>query len=74
MWPTQGRLGAMNNQEIEVELVSNTIRRYEYGLTVSIQGVGKDVMTLPIAAKYATHFMQINSRLFALQTVLHMYS
>ena len=50
--PTQGRLGAMSSQEIEVELVSNSIRRYEYGLTVSIQGVGQDVMTLPITAKY----------------------
>uniref|UniRef100_A0A3Q1FMQ5 HYDIN/VesB/CFA65-like Ig-like domain-containing protein n=1 Tax=Acanthochromis polyacanthus TaxID=80966 RepID=A0A3Q1FMQ5_9TELE len=38
----------------DVTLCSNTVKRYRLGLTVDVEGVGKEILTLPINARLDT--------------------
>lgn len=49
--PSGGTLGPCSDASIKVELCSNTVKKYDVGLVVDIQGVGEEVVTLPISAK-----------------------
>lgn len=44
---------------IQVTLCSNTVRRYRLALVVDVEGVGKEIMTLPINARSDT-FTDVN--------------
>ncbi|KAJ3596857.1 hypothetical protein NHX12_003257 [Muraenolepis orangiensis] len=46
-----GTIRAMSDETIEVTLCSNTVRTYRLALVVDVQGVGQDVMALPINAR-----------------------
>lgn len=39
---------------LQVTLCSNTVRRYRQALVVDVQGVGKEIMALPINARSDT--------------------
>ena len=49
--PSAGTLPPQSEQEIKVEICSNTIKRYELHLVVDVEGVGEEVVTLPISAR-----------------------
>uniref|UniRef100_UPI003AADF4DB hydrocephalus-inducing protein homolog n=1 Tax=Centroberyx gerrardi TaxID=166262 RepID=UPI003AADF4DB len=49
--PASGTVRAMSDATIEVTLCSNTVRRYRLALVVDVDGVGEEVMTLPINAR-----------------------
>ncbi|XP_028313928.1 hydrocephalus-inducing protein homolog [Gouania willdenowi] len=49
--PDTDTVDAMSDVLIEVTLCSNTVRRYRLALVVDIEGVGKEIMTLPINAR-----------------------
>uniref|UniRef100_A0A3B4XGU3 HYDIN axonemal central pair apparatus protein n=1 Tax=Seriola lalandi dorsalis TaxID=1841481 RepID=A0A3B4XGU3_SERLL len=46
--PAGGTVRAMSDITIKVTLCSNTVRRYRLALVVDVEGVGEEVMTLPI--------------------------
>ncbi|XP_074644164.1 hydrocephalus-inducing protein homolog [Tubulanus polymorphus] len=49
--PDKGMLSPRSSQNIEIELVSNSIRKYDLALVVDVAGVGKEILTLPIQAR-----------------------
>uniref|UniRef100_A0A8C5H9J7 HYDIN/VesB/CFA65-like Ig-like domain-containing protein n=1 Tax=Gouania willdenowi TaxID=441366 RepID=A0A8C5H9J7_GOUWI len=53
--PDTDTVDAMSDVLIEVTLCSNTVRRYRLALVVDIEGVGKEIMTLPINARLKSH-------------------
>ncbi|XP_057693166.1 hydrocephalus-inducing protein homolog isoform X2 [Corythoichthys intestinalis] len=49
--PAVGSVRAMANVSIKVTLCSNTVKYYRVALVVDVDGVGKEVMALPIIAR-----------------------
>ncbi|XP_047451812.1 hydrocephalus-inducing protein homolog [Mugil cephalus] len=49
--PAAGSVRAMSDVTIKVVLCSNTVKRYRLALVVDVEGVGKEIMTLPINAR-----------------------
>uniref|UniRef100_A0A3Q2PEK1 HYDIN axonemal central pair apparatus protein n=1 Tax=Fundulus heteroclitus TaxID=8078 RepID=A0A3Q2PEK1_FUNHE len=46
--PEAGTVDAMSNVTIKVTLCSNTVKKYELALAVDVEGVGEEVMILPL--------------------------
>ncbi|XP_053175951.1 hydrocephalus-inducing protein homolog [Scomber japonicus] len=49
--PAAGSVRAMSDITIKVTLCSNTVKRYRLALVVDVEGVGEEIMTLPINAR-----------------------
>ncbi|KAM7396206.1 hypothetical protein PAMP_019263 [Pampus punctatissimus] len=49
--PAAGSVRAMSDVTIKVTLCSNTVKRYRLALVVDVEGVGEEIMTLPINAR-----------------------
>ncbi|GAA6221266.1 hydrocephalus-inducing protein homolog [Lates japonicus] len=49
--PAVGSVCAMSEVKIKVTLCSNTVGRYREALVVDVEGVGEEIMTLPINAR-----------------------
>ncbi|XP_068458365.1 hydrocephalus-inducing protein homolog isoform X2 [Clinocottus analis] len=49
--PTTCSLQPLTNVTIKVTLCSNTVKRYMLALVVDVEGVGEEIMTLPIIAR-----------------------
>ncbi|XP_045894276.1 hydrocephalus-inducing protein homolog isoform X2 [Micropterus dolomieu] len=49
--PAAGSVCEMSDVTIKVTLCSNTVRGYRLALVVDVEGVGKEIMTLPIIAR-----------------------
>ncbi|XP_035521672.1 hydrocephalus-inducing protein homolog [Morone saxatilis] len=49
--PAAGTVRSMCDVPIKVTLCSNTVRRYRLALVVDVEGVGEEIMTLPIHAR-----------------------
>ncbi|KAM4554444.1 hydrocephalus-inducing protein homolog [Fundulus diaphanus] len=49
--PEAGTVDAMSNVTIKVTLCSNTVKKYELALAVDVEGVGEEVMILPLNAR-----------------------
>ncbi|XP_029378255.1 hydrocephalus-inducing protein homolog [Echeneis naucrates] len=49
--PAVGSVRAMSDVTIKVTLCSNTLRRYRLALVVDVEGVGEEIMTLPVNAR-----------------------
>ncbi|CAJ1057504.1 hydrocephalus-inducing protein homolog isoform X3 [Xyrichtys novacula] len=49
--PAAGSVRALSNITIKLTLCSNTVKRYRLALVVDIEGVGEEIMTLPINAR-----------------------
>ena len=49
--PCSGNLAPSSEAVIKVDLCSNTIKKYDLGLVVDVEGVGEEVVSLPISAK-----------------------
>lgn len=49
--PASGILPPKSEVKIQVDLCSNTVKKYDLALVVDINGVGDEVLSLPIAAK-----------------------
>ncbi|XP_056273332.1 hydrocephalus-inducing protein homolog [Pseudoliparis swirei] len=49
--PAVGSVQALTDVTIKVELCSNTVKRYRLALVVDVEGVGEEIMTLPISAR-----------------------
>ncbi|XP_070763174.1 hydrocephalus-inducing protein homolog [Enoplosus armatus] len=49
--PAAGSVRAMSDVTIKVTLCSNTLGRYRLPLVVDVEGVGEEIMTLPINAR-----------------------
>ena len=50
--PASGTIQPQSELKVRVELCSNTIKKYEMVLVVDVDGVGDEVLTLPVTAKY----------------------
>ncbi|XP_037622519.1 hydrocephalus-inducing protein homolog isoform X2 [Sebastes umbrosus] len=48
--PAAGSVRALSDVTIKVTLCSNTVMSYRLALVVDVEGVGKEIMTLPISA------------------------
>ncbi|XP_008288806.1 hydrocephalus-inducing protein homolog [Stegastes partitus] len=49
--PDSNFVRAMSDVTFKVTLCSNTVKRYRLGLTVDVEGVGREILTLPINAR-----------------------
>ncbi|XP_077372587.1 hydrocephalus-inducing protein homolog [Festucalex cinctus] len=49
--PATGLVRAMADVSIKVSLCSNTVKHYRVALVVDVEGVGKEIMALPIIAR-----------------------
>ncbi|KAM8849594.1 hydrocephalus-inducing protein homolog isoform 2-T2 [Spinachia spinachia] len=49
--PAAGCVRAMSDVPIKVTLCSNTVKTYRVALVVDVEGVGKEIVTLPIKAR-----------------------
>ncbi|XP_041651130.1 hydrocephalus-inducing protein homolog [Cheilinus undulatus] len=49
--PAAGSVRAFSDVTIKLELCSNTVKRYRLALVVDVEGVGEEIMTLPINAR-----------------------
>nr|XP_029134421.1 hydrocephalus-inducing protein homolog [Labrus bergylta] len=49
--PTAGSVRAMSDVTIKLMLCSNTVKRYRLALVVDVEGVGEEIMTVPINAR-----------------------
>uniref|UniRef100_H2ZTJ9 Uncharacterized protein n=1 Tax=Latimeria chalumnae TaxID=7897 RepID=H2ZTJ9_LATCH len=57
--PNHGTLRAQGQMDIEVTLCSNSVKNYELALVVDVQGVGEEVLTLPILARCVVPSVQV---------------
>ena len=48
--PSSGSLEPGCQQEVRIDLISTTVKAYEYSLVVDIEGVGENLLSLPIIA------------------------
>ena len=48
--PSNGTLEPGQSQLVQMDLISTTVKAYDYALTVSIEGVGENLLSLPIVA------------------------
>uniref|UniRef100_A0A7S2QVW6 MSP domain-containing protein n=2 Tax=Triparma pacifica TaxID=91992 RepID=A0A7S2QVW6_9STRA len=48
--PSSGSLEPGCQQEVKMDLISTTVKTYEYSLVVDIEGVGENLLSLPILA------------------------
>ncbi|KDO23200.1 hypothetical protein SPRG_10008 [Saprolegnia parasitica CBS 223.65] len=49
--PSQGTLAPFGTQAIHIAFTSVNVKRYEYFLVVSVQGVGSDLLNIPVLAQ-----------------------
>ena len=49
--PSSGTLEAQSDLRLKVDLCSNSIKKYDLALVVDIEGVGDEIVSLPISAK-----------------------
>uniref|UniRef100_A0A3B4CPM5 HYDIN/VesB/CFA65-like Ig-like domain-containing protein n=1 Tax=Pygocentrus nattereri TaxID=42514 RepID=A0A3B4CPM5_PYGNA len=49
--PSAGTIRAQSQMDIQVTLCSNTVQQYTLALVVDVQGVGEEVLALPIRAR-----------------------
>lgn len=49
--PAKGTIRALGHQEITITMCSNTVKTYEYHLTVDVERVGQDILHIPITAE-----------------------
>ncbi|KAG2469946.1 HYDIN protein, partial [Polypterus senegalus] len=49
--PSRGTIRSLSLMDVEVTLCSNTVKQYEVALVVDIEGVGEEVLALPILAR-----------------------
>ena len=49
--PSSGTIPPQSEIRVRVDLCSNTLKKYELALVVDVEGVGEEVLTLPITAK-----------------------
>jgi hydrocephalus-inducing protein len=49
--PNTGTLQPQSHTEIKVDICSNTMKKYDLSLVVDINGVGDEVLVVPISAK-----------------------
>uniref|UniRef100_A0A8V5GBQ2 HYDIN/VesB/CFA65-like Ig-like domain-containing protein n=1 Tax=Melopsittacus undulatus TaxID=13146 RepID=A0A8V5GBQ2_MELUD len=50
--PFRGTVCSKGHLDIQVTLCSNTVKRYKLALVVDVDGVGREVLSLPIRARY----------------------
>jgi len=51
--PSSGVLEPKSSTKVAVAFCSNTVRKYDLSLVVDVAGVGSEVLSLPISARYA---------------------
>ena len=49
--PSKGKLAPQSEMKIKVDLCSNTVKKYDLAMVVDIEGVGDEIVALPVAAK-----------------------
>ena len=48
--PSSGSLAPGGQQQVQIDLISTTVKAYEYSFKVDIEGVGENILSLPITA------------------------
>ena len=49
--PSKGKLAPQSEMKIKVDLCSNTVKKYDLSMVVDVEGVGDEIVTLPISAR-----------------------
>ncbi|XP_064641495.1 hydrocephalus-inducing protein-like isoform X2 [Lineus longissimus] len=49
--PNTGTLPPQSNKKIQIDFVSNTLRKYDTALVVDVKGVGDEIVSLPIISR-----------------------
>ena len=49
--PSEGRLAPQSETRLKVDLCSNTVKKYDLSLVVDVEGVGDEVVRLPVTAR-----------------------
>ena len=49
--PSSGTLKPQSDVQVKIDLCSNTLKKYDLSLVVAVDGVGEEVLVLPITAK-----------------------
>ncbi|XP_033625714.1 hydrocephalus-inducing protein homolog [Asterias rubens] len=49
--PESGTIPSQSEVKVQVELTSNTVKKYDMSLVVDVEGVGTELLALPITAK-----------------------
>ena len=52
--PAHGSIPPQSEIKVTVRLTSNTVMKYDASLVVDVEGVGDEVVSLPISAKYVS--------------------
>ncbi|XP_075290309.1 hydrocephalus-inducing protein homolog isoform X2 [Opisthocomus hoazin] len=57
--PCKGTIRSQGRLDIQVTLCSNTVKSYELALVVDVEGVGKEVLALPLTARCVVPPLQV---------------
>ena len=60
--PSSGVLEPGAQQVVRLDLISTTLKEYEYSLNVDVEGVGKNLLSLPILAECRVPKIEVASR------------
>jgi len=60
--PSSGTLQPNDQQSVRIDLISTTLKEYEYSLAVDVDGVGKNLLSLPILADCQVPRISVQSR------------
>ncbi|KAL6479129.1 hypothetical protein MHYP_G00125620 [Metynnis hypsauchen] len=65
--PSAGTIRAQSQIDIQVTLCSNTVQQYALALVVDVQGVGEEVLALPIRARCVVPEVRLQSSVLQFQ-------
>ena len=69
--PSHGNIPPQSEIKVTVRLTSNTVKKYDMSLVVDVDGVGDEVVSLPISAKYVSHSSSKLHRISITASTLH---
>nr|XP_046249402.1 hydrocephalus-inducing protein homolog [Scatophagus argus] len=72
--PSAGSVPSMSDVTIKVTLCANTVKRYRLALVVDVEGVGEEIMTLPINARCVVPDIMVETPVLDFQRCFLNYS
>ncbi|XP_049339422.1 hydrocephalus-inducing protein homolog isoform X2 [Astyanax mexicanus] len=71
--PRSGAIRALSHKDIQVTFCSNTVQEYSMSLVVDVEGVGEEVLALPIKARCLVPEVHLERRLLEFQNCFMNY-
>ena len=57
--PSSGKIQPQSQKTIKMDFISNTLKKYDLSLVVDVEGVGDEILCLPISARYVFHSLML---------------